>query len=294
MKRPVCVLVAFVSLSGLLALAKPSRADVFDRYTNAILSKATEADGLKPCDKLTPGLLAENSQLLPGSAAALVVVRTNGGRFSKLAVQIARQRTANGAVPIALIERFVTFKEGEDRAVQVAGGPTHLYHGFILNLDLGQVVPNEIGGDLRFVTAAGENWLEPIGQAKLFIVTKPLPGTEARRSARPMIGETFEPRFFSGTYKLLDDGRRSARLVLKVSDEGVVSGEYVSDSTGRSYEVVGRVGTPRHALQFTVRFPQTEQTFQGWMFTHEGKYITGWTRMQEREFGWFAVRLDEE
>lgn len=271
-----------------------ARADVFDRYTNGILSKATETDGLKPCDKITPGLVAEHGHLLPGSPAALVVVKTNAGRYSKLAVQIARQRTANGSVPIALIERFVTFKEGEERAVQVSGGPTHLYSGFVLSLDVGQVVPGEIGGDIRFVAAAGETWLEPVGSAKLFIVTKPLPGTESRRLARPMIGETFEPRFFAGTYKLLDDGRRSAKLVLKVSDEGTVSGEYVSDASGRSYEVFGKVGTPRHTIQFTVRFPQTEQTFQGWMFTHEGKYITGWTKMQEREFGWFAVRQEED
>lgn len=294
MKGQTCVMMVVLGLGSVLGWPGRVEADVFDRYTNAVISKATEADGLKPCEKLTPSLVADNGQLLPGSPAALVVVRTNSGRYSKLALQIARQRTANGAIPIALVERFVTFKEGEDRAVQASGGPVHLYNGFVLSLDLGQVVPSEVGGDVRFVAQAGETWLEPVGQAKLFVVTRPLPGTESRRLDRPMIGEAFEPRFFTGTYKLLDDGRRAAKLVLKVSDEGNVTGEYVSEASGRSYEVTGRVGTPRHVIHFTVRFPQTEQTFQGWMFTHEGKYITGFTRMQEREFGWFAVRQEQD
>jgi hypothetical protein len=282
---------ALLLLAGWLL---PARADVFDRYTNAVLSKATEADGLKPADKLTAALVAQHSQLLPGSSAALVVVKTNSGRYSKLLLQLARQRTAKGSLPIALIERFVTYKEGEEQAILSAGGPVHLYHGFHFSLDLGQVVPSEVGGDLSFWAMPGETWLQPVDSARLFVVTRPLPGTEARKLPRPMIGESFEARFFAGTYRLLDDGRRTARLVLRVSDEGQVSGEYVSEASGRSYEVSGRVGNPKHTVQFTVRFPQTEQLFQGWMFTHEGKYITGWTRIEEREFGWLAVRQDSD
>jgi hypothetical protein len=282
-------------LVALLSLPIPSaRADVFDRYTNNVLGKVAGAEGVQTPARLTPQLISESGKLLPGSSSALLVVKTNGGRFSKLAVQIARQRTTSGAVPIALIERFVTFKEGEDRALQATGGPIHLYNGFQLNLDLGQVVPAEVGGDLKFVSADGENWLEPVGMAKMFLLTKPLPGTEGKKFARPMIGESFEPRYFSGTYKLVDDGRRAARLVLNVDDEGIVTGEYTSESSGRAYEVYGKVANPKHQIHFTVKFPQTEQQFTGWMFTNEGKYITGSTRMQEREFGWYAVRQDDE
>jgi hypothetical protein len=271
-----------------------ARADTFDRYTNSILGKVAEAEGVQTPAKVTPQLLADSGKLLPGSSAALIVIKTNGGRYSKLALQIARQRTPNGQVPIALVERFVTFKEGDERALQATGGPIHLYSGFQLNLDLGQVVPAEVGGDLKFVSENGQSWLEPVGMAKLYLLTKPLPGTEVKKLTRPMIGEVFEPRFFSGTYKLLDDGRRAAKLILKVDDDGTVSGEYISDMSGRSYEVYGKVANPKHQITFTVKFPQTEQTFQGWMFTHEGKMITGSTRMQEREFGWVATRQDEE
>jgi hypothetical protein len=272
----------------------PVRADVFDRYTNSILAKAPTAEGVQAPAKLTRQLLAESPKLIPGSSAALLVVRTNGGRNCKLTLQMARQRTAGGAVPIALVERFLTLKEGEERALQASGGPVHLYNGFQLSLDLGQVVPSQVGGDIKFVSEEGQSWLEAVGNAKLYLITKHLPGTEIKKLERPMIGEVFEPRFFTGNYKLQDDGRRTGKLVLKVDDEGTVSGEYISDMSGRSYEVYGKVANPKHQIHFTVKFPQTEQQFQGWMFTHEGKAICGSTRMQEREFGWYALRQGED
>ena len=39
--------------------------------------------------------------------------------------------------------------------------------------------------------------------------------------------------------------------------DGQVSGQYVSDQTGREYEVFGKVESPKHKIQFTVRFPQS-------------------------------------
>jgi hypothetical protein len=42
-----------------------------------------------------------------------------------------------------------------------------------------------------------------------------------------------------------------------------------------------------------IKFPKTEQVFRGWMFTGTGAAITGWSKLQDREAGFQAVRLDE-
>ena len=92
-----------------------------------------------------------------------------------------------------------------------------------------------------------------------------------------VVGEKFEPRYFNGTYQLYDDGRRSGCLTLQVDDDGSVRGAYYSDKDGRKYEVRGKLGTPKHSIQFTVQLPRSEQTFQGWLFTGDAKAITVWS-----------------
>jgi len=105
------------------------------------------------------------------------------------------------------------------------------------------------------------------------------------------MGEKFEPRYFSGTYKLHDDGRRSGKLILKVEEDGrAVSGWYYSDRDGQKYEVRGKVGTPVHSIEFTVKLPRTEQTFKGMLFTGNGKAIAGTSRLIDRDSAFYAVR----
>ncbi len=285
-----------ILVAGLVFLSPASaRADVFDRYTNPILAKATEADGVKEIAKLTPDLIDKHSKLVPNLPAALVVVRTQTGMNGKLLVQVARQRTSDGSVPMMLVNRYVSYKPSEERALQASGQNVHLYQGFLLNLEIGQVAPSEVGGDVRFVADKDHGYLEPVGKAKMYLVTKPIPGTEPKKTDKPIVGDTFEARYFNGTYRLQDDGRRSAKITLKVDDDGEVTGDYVSEQTGRKYEITGKVSaTPKHHLQFTVKFPQAQQSFQGWMFTKDGRAICGTTKLQEHEFGFFALRLDEE
>lgn len=281
-----------VALMIALTACSAAQADAFDRYTNAILSKVPGAEGVKEIPRLTPQLVSENAKLIPNSAAAFVVMRTNGGVNSRLLVQFARQKTEAGTLPITLIDRFVTYKATD--ALQASGANLHLYKSFQLNLDLGQIVPDEVGGDLRLGMEGDQPFLEPIGKAKMYLLTKNLPGTEVKKTSRPEVGQAFEPRFFNGTYRLFDDGRRVAKVTLKVGTDGGVSGEYVSEQSGRNYEVYGKILTPKHLIQFTVKFPQSEQVFQGWMFTQGGAAIAGSTKLQEREFGFYAIRLDDE
>jgi len=276
----------------LLAVVPALSADSFDRYTNPILAKASAAPGVKEIKQLTHSLIADGDGVLPDHAGALVVVKTNEGRSSKLIVQSARQKIKNAAVPILLIDRFVTYREGEERAIQAQGQNIHLFEGFQLNLDLGQVVPPTLGGDLRLVVEGRKVYAEPLGKAKMYLVTKPLLPPEAKTSAPTVIGEPFEARYFNGTYKLYDDGRRSGSLTLKVTGQGDVSGDFFSDKDGRKYPVAGKVGTPRHALQFTIKFPRTKEVFQDWMFTGDGKAIAGSSRLEGREAGFYALRVN--
>jgi hypothetical protein len=281
-------------LAGLFGTYSARAADLFDYYTNPVLSRLVETKDVQEIKQLTPSLIAENDRVLPRTASAFLVVKTNGGRYAKLLVQVARQKVdADRSIPMLLIDRYVTYKEGEERTVQAGGKNLFLFPGFRLNLDLGQVVPEELGGDVRFVVEGDKTYTQPIGKARLYLVTKALPDVVPKKGPKLVVGETFEPRYFNGTYKLYDDGRRSGSLTLKVEEDGSVSGSYYSDKDGAKYEVRGRVGTPKHSIQFTVRFPRSEQIFQGWLFTGDGQVLTGTSRLLEREAGFYARRVED-
>ena len=270
------------------------RADDFDYYTNLVLTKAPEAKGAKELKRLTQDQMTDHDHILTDVTAAFLIVRTNEGRYSKLLVQPARRKLESGkTLPILLIDRFVTYREGEERAVQASGQNLNLFSGFHLNLDIGQVVPPEAGGDLRFVVAEDKQYVEPLGKAKLYILTEPLPEAKPKQGAKVVVGPTFEPSYFNGTYKLYDDGRRAGTLKLAVGSDGDVTGSYYSGKDGQKYEVTGKIGAPKHSIQFVIKFPRTEQTFQGWLFTGDAKAITGSSRMQARETGFYAVRVEE-
>jgi hypothetical protein len=270
------------------------RADAFDNYTNPVLAKVPAAAGVQDLKQLTPALIAEHDRVLPRIPAAFLVVKTNDGRWSKLLVQSARQKIDDKrSLPILLLERFVTYKEGDERAVVASSKNVYLFANFRLNLDLGQIVPEEAGGDLRFVADGDKIYLEPLGKAKLYLLTKPLPDATPKKGARLVVGETFEARYFNGTYKLHDDGRRSGTLTLKVEDGGELSGAYYSDKDGVKYEVKGHVNIPLYTFEFVVKFPRSEQVFRGWMFTGDGKALVGASKLVDRETGFYALRVED-
>jgi hypothetical protein len=288
-------MVRFLPLAVLLLLSvNYSRADSFDNYTNLVLKKVADADGVKEIKQLTPVLMAENENVLPKTDAAFVVVYTNESRYSKLLVRSGfRKIDAERKIPMLFIERFATYKEGEERQVLADGKNVNLFPGFRFNLDIGQVVPEALGGDLRLVVADGKTYVEPIGKAKLYLLTKPMKEAAPKKEPKLVIGETFEPRYFNGTYKLYDDGRRSGTLKLHVADDGEVTGDYYTDKDGKQYDVKGKIGVPTHSIQFTIKLPRTEQTFQGWLFTGDGKAMTGSSKLMEHEQGFYAIRVEE-
>lgn len=271
-----------------------ARADAFDNYINTILARVPQADGVLKLKQLTSALLTEHSGAIPGTTAAFLVVKTGEGRWSKLLVQPAAQKiNAQKSLPILHVERFVTYREGEEKMVHARGDNVRLFPDFHLSLDIGQVVPAEVGGDLRFRLSDGKGVVEPVGQAEFYLLTKPLPEAKPKKSDKLVVGQAFEVRYFNGKYKLHEDGRRSGTLVLKVGENNTISGYFYSDKDGAKYEVEGKAGNPPHAIQFMITFPRTEQTFTGWMFTGNGQIIAGSARWQGRETGFYAQRIEE-
>lgn len=284
-----------MAIFACLCWTLPGRAaEVFDYYVSPVLARAIEAKETKEIKQLTTAKIVENDRVLPHTRAAFLVVKTNQGRYAKLLVQAARQKIdAEKTVPMLLVDRYVSYKEGEERAVQAEGKNLSLYPGFRFSLDLGQVVPEELGGDLRFVADGNKIYTEPLGKAKLYLVTRALPDVVPKKGAKFVMGDTFETRYFNGTYQLHSDGRRSGKLVLKVHDDETISGSFYSDKDGAKYPVNGRIGTPKHAIQFTIKYPRSEEVFQGFLFTGDGQAITGTARLQEREVGFYARRVEE-
>ncbi len=290
----LCRLAPLALTLVLIGASSCRAAEPFDYYINPVLARVVESKDTKEIKKLTTSSIVENDRVLPRDRAAFLVVRTNGGRYAKLLVQPARQKIdADRSVPMLLVDRYVTYKEGEERTILASGTNLSLFPGFRLSLDLGQVVPEALGGDLRFVVEGNDIHTEPLGKAKLYLVTKALADVGPKKGAKFVAGETFEPSWLNGTYHLRSDGRRSGKLTLKVEDDGSISGSYYSDKDGAKYPVSGRVGTPKHSLQFTIKFPRTEEMFQGMMFTGDGRAIAGTSRLQERETAFYAQRLEE-
>jgi hypothetical protein len=285
-----------ISLGLLLAASSSAaQADAFDHYVNPVLAKAPSAKGVKELARLPAELLTEHEGVLKGIDGALLVVRTNDGSFGKLLGRPARKKIDDdNTVPMLLIDRFATYKDGEERRLKASGQNVHLFAGFHFSMDMGQVVPADLGGDLKYVFEEDKGFVVALGKAKLYLVTEPLPEAAPRKGTKFEVGEVFRAEYFNGSYKLYDDGRRSGILRLKVDEEGNVSGVYISDQDGAEYEVVGKVGNPKHSIQFVVKLPRTEQTFQGLMFTGDGKAIAGTSKVQNRDMPFYAVRLDEE
>ncbi|MBY0230026.1 MAG: hypothetical protein K2W96_12150 [Gemmataceae bacterium] len=273
----------------LVLLAAP---DAFDLYDNRVLTRIAE-DGklVKALKQLTPKLIVDHNDVLPRAGAAMLIVRTNGDRFAKLLVLAAKQKVdAEKAVPILQIERFTTFKEGEDRQVFASGQNLALFDGFRFSLDMGQVVPEALGGDLRFVVKGDAVHAEPLGKAKLWVLTKHDEALAPKKGPKFVMGDKVEPKHFAGTFRLYDDGRRSGKLTLKVEEEGKIVGHYFSDRDGAKYEVKGKIGPAPHAVEFNVSLPRIEQAFKGFLFTGDGKALAGTSRIGERESAFYAVR----
>src|SRR5262249_9180303 len=131
----------FLALTCCPMIPAIGRADLFDNYTNAVLAKVPEADGVKELPELSSEQILESEEAIPNMKGALLVVYTNDARWSKLLVSAAAQKfppAAAGAepevVPMLRIDRFVIFRESSERAIKASGQNLSLFPGFHLHL----------------------------------------------------------------------------------------------------------------------------------------------------------------
>src|SRR5262249_46850077 len=156
-----------------------------------------ETKNVKELRQLTPNDIVDHDQVLTGIPSAFLVVRTNGGRYAKLLVQAARQKIGKRSVPILFVERYLTYKEGEERAILASGKNLSLVPDFRVSLDLGQIVPKELQGDLRFVVDGDKITTVPVGKARLFLVTKALADVIPKKGKKFVMGPKFEATYFN-------------------------------------------------------------------------------------------------
>jgi hypothetical protein len=288
---------SFAMVVGLIGLLPGAvRADPFDNYTNTILSKIAESKSAEKITKLTPALMLEHGRALPGISATFIVVKTNESRYAKLLVLPAEQKVSDKErLPIVLIERYVTFREGEERTVHASGKNVRLFADFRFNLDIGQVVPDAVSADLRVVVDKGVASLEPIGKAEMYVVTKHLSEANPAKPEKLEVGAKFEKRYFNGVYQMYDDGRRSGKMHVKVLENGNIVGWYYSDKDGAKYEVTGAIASnPLHKVEFDIVYPRVSQSFVGYLFTGDGSTISGFSKLQGLETGFYAKRIEGE
>lgn len=278
-----------------LTFSSITSAQTFDHYLNKILTNIDKQKGVKEIKKLTSEMITDYDRVDAKANAAFIVVRTNQGRSCKLLVQSARQKISDEkSIPILYVKRFVTYRIGTEEARIAEGGKLSLFPGFRLSLDLGQVVPEEVAADLKFVVDGENVYTEPVGKAKLYLLTEPVASVKPRKGDKVVVGEKFELEYFNGQYQLYDDGRRSGKLKIYVDGtNGKVEGAYYSDRDGRKYEVEGKVGDPQHAIRFSIKLPQAQQVFDGYLFTGDAKVIAGTSRLVKRQAGFYAVRIEE-
>lgn len=278
-------------ISLLLLLLPSAPPSPFERLQRPDLASLVKTPAFKSLGSVSEADLAENDRWLAPGGASFAIVRTRGGRFSKILLNPGRLKTTNGNTePMVLVEQFVTFKDGEERAFISRGENRAIFPGTEMDLDLGQVVPERIGGDLRLVNEGGKLFLQVRSGVGLWLGVDKFPVPASGPNAVPMVTDKFQQEYFRGKFQLHDDGRRSGTLSLEVKEGGEILGKYFSDKDGTSYEVRGRLGPQPHQIEFGIRFPRTEQMYRGFLFTGNAQTIAGTSRMGDRETGFYAQR----
>lgn len=282
---------AFLVISLLLILVSSAPPAPFDRLQRLHLAGLVQSPAFKSMESASEADLAENDRWLAPGGAAFAIVRTRGGRFSKIRLNPGRLKVPNGDnEPMVFVEQFVTCKDGEEKAFVSRGENRAIFPGTEMDLDLGQVVPERIGGDLRCVKEDGKLFLRVRSGAKLWLAVDKVPLPASGGTAVPIVTDKFQQEYFRGKFQLHDDGRRSGSLSLDVKDGGEIVGKYFSDKDGTGYEVRGRLGPQPHQIEFGIRFPRTEQMYRGFLFTGNAQAIAGTSRMGDRETGFYAQR----
>jgi hypothetical protein len=278
----------------LLLLPALTLADEFDRLEGQVLNNSIKGPDVQPHDQLTIAEIGNLPASLRGVRAAVILAKTDQGNPARLIVTPALRKPAQGngePFPILILERFDTFEAGPATSKLARGRDVILFDGFRYDLDTGQVVPDEQGGDLQFRARSDQGpTLVATGGAKLFTLTKsPIPAPTA--SGQPSAGRAILPTDFAGRFRLFANGQWSGTMELKVAEQGVITGRFQSDQTGTSYPVSGQVGPEfPERVHFAITFPRSRQEFDGRLWTEGKGAMAGTVSLLNYDYGFFALR----
>jgi hypothetical protein len=271
-------------------------ADHFEDHTAEPIAQSADGDAVKAMEPTAVSELVKSPHPLDGApASTFVIVKTDEGNWAKLLLRAAERRRKNSDRPdtIVLVERATTYSTGGRKGSVADVRDLFLFDGFGLDLDSGKIVPIGAGDDLLLAATDRGLTIRSSEGVKAFVVQKPLVPSSSSSRSRTFGQGAVTPEDFSGSYDLESDGRWSGQLTLKVGADGVVGGTYVSEQTGREYDVSGKVGSPANRITFSMELPMTTQRFEGYLWSRDRTKIAGVTHMQDRPFGFVATRKAE-
>ncbi len=267
-------------------LAQQPPGDVFDRHDGFWLRQAArQAKQTKGVDEA----LARRWKRLAGTEGATLIVKTDQGNWAKMELDWGYRLGPKGLLRVLMLVRFQTYRAGQPQQVLARGSQRMLFSGFEFDLDLGQVVPAGLGGDVRF-TSQGR--LEPAAGAVLYPWQQSALPPANPDQYDPLDHPEVRVRDFQGTWLLDADGRRRGRLELTVDQRGSVQGRFVSQQTGTAFEAIGKVqaATP-HRLRLLIKFANSEQMFDLYLWTAGKQTMAGTTELQGQRYGVVARRI---
>jgi len=274
--------------------AIPSQAfgvDVFDRHTSYWVKDAFRNS--EPVDSLSSGMAAGWDTLGPTITSPCLILKTNNGNWTKALISWGLKKDDEGnRIPVFVIERYVTF-DNERQDLSIAHGKNViLFPGSLFNFDIGQIVPENNGGDIQF---NDKKRIAPVAKAAMHGISgSRLPTEDKNKKYDPTAHDGVQPRDFSGSWMINGDGRWIGKLILTVDEDGKAFGQYISDETKSVYPVEGRVTGEPHRIDLKITLANTAQTIEGYLWTKDKSAMAGITTIVERKFGFYALREKEK
>ncbi len=276
--------------ASLLILATTSlfAADVFDRHVSKDLKRALEQPPLK---ELSLNDSAKLKRLAASVSSPCIIVKTDEGNYAKSLIGWGLRKGADKPVPVLLIERFVTYRGDRSDLTSAAGKDVMLFPGFGFNFDIGQVVPAGQGADIEFTT---EQAVKSVGDAVMVALNGSiLSPPDKTEKYDPTANEAVTAQDFAGAWRVDVDGRWKGEWDLTVTENGKITGVFVSDELQNRYDITGQLGSSPHNLKVEVFLANAQMQVDGYLWTKDKSQIAGTVMMTNRKFGFHAVRVKE-
>lgn len=285
------LLIAVAALAGQVLVSDSAYAlDAFERHTLPQLRQVVGAN--KALATITSKELTTLKPLGRGVDSPCLVIKTDAGNLAKALVSFGLRKTANQPIPVLMIDRYVTYDPGRGGQTTAHGKDVMLFPGFAFDFDIGQVVPQDAGGDFEF---AGERKIVAQGKAELFPLNGPVELAESSgKKHDPLDHDGILPQDFGGVWRVDADGRWKGTMELECDAEGNISGKYLSADTQSSYAVAGKVDKGTNRASLVIELANSDQLLEAFLWSTDKSVMAGITTMAEKRFGFHATRADED